>query len=419
MLTDKIKNIKSRLKQLNLKLQEKLAESAAETRSGQIHSVTALFETPNEIIKAAAQTASKGYTEFDVLTPYPVHGMDDAMKLRSTRVGWVSFTFGSIGAFGALLMIGWMMGINYRNIIGGKPFFNIPPSIPITFELTVLLSAFAAVLGMLILFNKLPAISNPLHETDFMKRVSSDRFGILIESKDAKFNESEIKKFFESQGSKSIETIYFTVVEIDKPKTPFLSPKFMGLVGMTVVVTGIVSYLTLNYLLYDVVPFNWMWRQEKVLPQTGSSFFPDGFSMRIPVEGTIARGFIPYEYRGVPDSVIKVFYVNPLPVTKDIIERGKNRFETFCSPCHGYFAKGDSRLHGQFPAPPTLHSDKVRNWEDGRIYNVITNGQNNMPGYEKQIPRDDRWAIIHYLRVLQRSQNAKETDLPATDTTKK
>jgi hypothetical protein len=317
-----------------------------------------------------------------------------------------------MGAGGALLMIGWMMGIDYKTVIGGKPFFNIPPSIPITFELTVLLTAFAAVLGMLILFNKLPGISNPLQDTEFMKRVSSDRFGIIIEAKDKKFNEAEVKKFFESLGCKDIQHIFYPVIDVEKPKTPIFSARFMSLIAITIIITGAGSYFTLNWLLYEVEPFNWMWKQDKVLPQSRSSFFSDGFSMRVPVEGTVARGFIPYEYKGVPDSLIKIFYVNPLPVSKEIIERGKKRFDIYCSPCHGYFAKGDSRLKGQFPAPPTLHSDKVRNWNDGRVYNVITNGQNTMPSYEKQVERDDRWAIIHYLRVLQRSQNAKESDLP-------
>src|SRR5207244_3908359 len=247
--------------------------------------------TPDEIVKAAQETVTRGYTEFDVFTPYPVHGVDDAMKLKPTRVGWVSFMFGFIGTCSALLMIGWMMGVDYKNIIGGKPFFNIPPSIPITFELTVLLAAIATVLGMLILFNKLPGISNPLQDTEFMKRVSSDRFGIIIEVKDIKFKETEVKQFFESLGSKQIQHIYYPVVDVDKPKTPIFSKEFMTTIAVTIIVVGIGSYFTLNWLLYDVVPFNWMWKQDKVLPQTLSSFFPDGFSMRIPVEGTVARGF--------------------------------------------------------------------------------------------------------------------------------
>ena len=86
-----------------------------------------------------------------------------------------------------------------------------------------------------------------------------------------------------------------------------------------------------------------MHRQPKVLPQTKSEFFKDGYSMRRPVEGTVARGFIPYEFKGMPDSLV-VAVPNPLPVTKEVLETGKKRFDSYCSPCHGYYGKGDSRL---------------------------------------------------------------------------
>lgn len=72
---------------------------------------------------------------------------------------------------------------------------------------------------------------------------------------------------------------------------------------------------------------------------------------------------------------------------------------------------GDSRLRGQFPNPPTLHSDRVRNMKDGGIFHIITEGQNVMPSYASQISEDERWAIVHYIRVLQRSVNPKESDL--------
>ena len=134
----KIREILNRLRDYNSNLK-------TDTRSGKLHSVTALFDTPDQIINAAETVANAGYKKFDVFTPYAIHGMDDAMKIRETKIGWVSFLAGLTGTMSALLMIGWMMGVNYKNIIGGKPFFSIPPSIPITFELTVLCSAIATV----------------------------------------------------------------------------------------------------------------------------------------------------------------------------------------------------------------------------------------------------------------------------------
>jgi mono/diheme cytochrome c family protein len=90
---------------------------------------------------------------------------------------------------------------------------------------------------------------------------------------------------------------------------------------------------------------------------------------------------------------------------------GQKKYDTFCSPCHGYHGEGDSRLRGQFPNPPSLHSEKIRNWKDGRIFHVITDGQNVMPSYSSQITTEERWAVVNYIRVLQRALNAKESDL--------
>jgi mono/diheme cytochrome c family protein len=102
---------------------------------------------------------------------------------------------------------------------------------------------------------------------------------------------------------------------------------------------------------------------------------------------------------------------NPLLPSKENMKIGQQKYDTFCSPCHGFHAEGDSRLRGQFPNPPSLHSEKVRNWTDGRIFHVIMEGQNIMPAYNTQLTNDEKWAVILHLRALQRSLNAKETDL--------
>lgn len=398
----KIKEFINRIKEIN-------STWKTEPRSGQLHSITVLFDTPDQIIEAANKTANSGYKKFDAYTPYPVHGMDAAMKMRESKIGWISLLAGITGTITALLMIGWMNGINYKNIIGGKPFFGLPAAIPITFELTVLFSALVTTATMIALFNKLPWTSNPLHDTQFMQSVTSDKFGLVIEAADKHFDENNVESFFRQLNGHSIEKVYYPILDEGKTKTPVLDLKFMGVIAITVILTALISYVVLNKMLY-AQPFSWMWDQPRLNAQTKSDFFFDGYGMRLPVEGTVARGYIPYEYKGMPDSLIKLLS-NPLPFSDEVIQRGKVKFDTYCSPCHGYYAQGDSRLRGQFPNPPTLHSDKVRNWPDGNIYNVITNGQNNMPSYEKSVSREDRWAIIHYVRVLQRSQNAKDSDL--------
>lgn len=381
----------------------------SEPRTGDLYAVAALFDTPDEIIHAAEKVSGSGYKRFDVLTPYPVHGMDGAMNLKPSNIGWVGLIAGMSGTSLAFLMIWWMVGVNYPNIFGGKPFFNLPASIPIMFELTVLLSALTLAGSLIAIYMKLPSNANPLMDTEFIKRVTSDKFGIYIEAKDPKFNKDEVEAMFKQLGSSSVSFIHEAVYEVGDTKNPLLNTKFLGALIGSSVITVVITYLVLNVLLF-LPPFNWMHYQAKVLPQSESKFFKDGWSMRRPVEGTVARGFIPYEFAGMPDSMV-VPTPNPLPVNQKVLDLGKKRYDTYCSPCHGFYGKGDSRLRGQFPVPPTLHSEKVMNWKDANIYHVITNGQNTMPSYASSISRDDRWAIIHYLRVLQRSQNAPDSDL--------
>jgi mono/diheme cytochrome c family protein len=378
-----------------------------------VYAVTALFDKPDDIKHAAEETVKQGYTKFDVNSPYPIHGIERAMNLKPSKIGFVTLFIGLGGAAFAFLFMTWVTSMDYPLIIGGKPFFTWPAFIPITFEVTVLSAALATVGTMLFVMFRFPRTSHPLHDTNYMKNVSSDKFGLVITAIDPLFNENKIKDFLSRLGGKDIENIYEDTDEGQEIKV--FAPRFIGLIIAVVIITAGSTYFVLNHLLF-MEPFTWMWYQPKVVPQTSSTFFADGFSMRMPVDGTVARGFIPYEYAGVPDSVAKLL-ANPLPFTKEIIEKGKTDYNIYCSPCHGFYGQGDSRLRGQFPNPPTLHSEKLMNWTDANIYNVITNGQNVMPGYAKSIPRDDRWAIVHYIRVLQRSQNAPDSDLGITGTT--
>jgi hypothetical protein len=374
----------------------------------QLYSITALFDSPDAIINAASETSKSGYTKYDVNTPYPVHGMDRAMQLKPSRLGFFAMAFGLLGAVSAIGFMTWVTLIEYPLVIGGKPFWSWPAFVPVSFELTVLLASVLSIVAMIVIYFKFPNNAHPLHDTKYMKAVSSDKFGINIQADDPKFDEEVITEFLKSLGSKEIALVYFDDEELNHGQKLF-DPKFIGILLLVAVISSGATYFIFNQLMF-MPPFNWMMTQEKLKAQKPSLLFADGIGMRKPVDGTVARGVLPYPFKGQPDSAGK-YLVNPLMPTKEVLENGKQKFLTFCSPCHGNFAQGDSRLRGQFPNPPTLHSDKVRNWPDGNIYHVITEGQNVMPSYAPQIARDDRWAIIHYLRALQRAQNAKESDL--------
>jgi mono/diheme cytochrome c family protein len=370
-----------------------------------IYSIGALFDTADDIIRASKETIKAGYKKFDTNTPYPVHGIDRAMGLGPSKIGYFTLIYGLAGAAIAFAFMTWVTSVDYPLVIGGKPFFTWPAFVPITFEITVLSAAVLTVVTLIAIYFRFPTIGHPVHDTNYMKKVSSDKFGLQIAAIDSKFSESEIKAFLERLGGQEIEVIYHD----EQGEQKVLTPRFLGVIFGTILLTAGGTYFTLNHLIY-MHPFNWMENQDKVYLQDRSKFYADQYSMRMPVEGSVARGFIPYEYTGMPDSVVK-HLANPLPVSKEVLDKGKMRFDTYCSPCHGYFGKGDARLNNQFPNPPTLHSEKVRNWADGNIYNVITNGQNVMPPYYWSVTREDRWAIVHYIRALQRSQNAPDSDL--------
>jgi Alternative complex III, ActD subunit/Cytochrome C oxidase, cbb3-type, subunit III len=375
-------------------------------RTNKIFGVTGLFSNSNSILHAAEKVSDEGYKKFDVNTPYPVHGMDGAMKMKRSLLGFVTLTFGFSGTAFILFFMWWTFNVDYPLVIGGKPFFPLPAFIPITFEFTVLLAAISTVFGMIAAFFNLPKNSHPLNETGYMKAVSADKFGIVIQAEDPQFNEGKIKDFLKELGAETIETVYYP----EEEKFRLFEPKFIGFLVIVALVTCGTTYITLNKLMY-MIPYNWMDRQDKLIPQEKSDFFADSFGMRPPVEGTVARGFLPYPYMGEAEP--KDPLSNPFIPTKEILKLGQKKFLTFCSPCHGNLAEGNSRLHGQFPNGPTLHSNAVINMSDGQIYHIITNGRNVMPSYALQITRKERWAIIDYIRVLQRAENASESDIKA------
>jgi mono/diheme cytochrome c family protein len=133
--------------------------------------------------------------------------------------------------------------------------------------------------------------------------------------------------------------------------------------------------------------------------------------MRSPVPGTVPRGFTPYRYEAKDSLLAQSELENPLPRTSEVLGRGQRVFMTYCVVCHGPKGDGQGYIVPKFPMPPSLLSQKVSEWRDGRIYHVITRGQNLMPSYASQILPEDRWAVIHYVRALERAANPSPEDL--------
>ena len=158
-----------------------------------------------------------------------------------------------------------------------------------------------------------------------------------------------------------------------------------------------------------------MHNQPKFKPLRASEFFPDGRSARPLVLGTVDRSQVnedPAYVSGLENS--QPVTTLPFPVTRQVIERGRERFNIYCMPCHGELADGNGMVAQRgYLHPPSFHDDRLRQAPVGHFFDVITNGLGGMPDYAQQVTVDDRWKIIAYIRALQLSQHATVADVPA------
>ena len=159
--------------------------------------------------------------------------------------------------------------------------------------------------------------------------------------------------------------------------------------------------------------------QPKYTPLRASTFFPDGRSERPVVPGTVPHGELRTDelrYTGrINGTVADVF---PFPITRQDLQRGRERYNIYCSPCHDYTGSGHGMIVQRgFQPPPSYHIDRLRQAPVGHFFDVITNGFGNMYSYASRVPPDDRWRIAAYIRVLQLSEHATLNDVPAAERT--
>ncbi len=156
--------------------------------------------------------------------------------------------------------------------------------------------------------------------------------------------------------------------------------------------------------------------QPRYDPQAESKFYEDRRTMRHPVEGTVARGNF-YENEAYATGKDGEQYIAkmPVPITEAMLQRGQERYNIYCTPCHDATGSGKGLVvtRGGYPPATNLNEEYSRTMPDGQLYGAITYGIRNMPSYAAQIPVDDRWAIVAYVRALQFSQNATAQDVPA------
>jgi hypothetical protein len=164
------------------------------------------FESVDSVVEAAARVRRAGFMRWDVHSPFPIHGIDPVMGIRPTILPWLVLGGGLSGLIGGMALQWYCNAFDYPIIISGKPFWSLPANIPIIFECTVLLSAITAVFGMFAL-NGLPMLYNPLFKSERFRRVTDDRFFIVIDASDRRFDEAETTKLLQDAGAVAIERV--------------------------------------------------------------------------------------------------------------------------------------------------------------------------------------------------------------------
>lgn len=173
---------------------------------GKYYGVVGDFATPEEMLRAIRTARAAGYTKLEAYTPFPVHGLDEALGEGRSPLGRIVIVCALVGLSAAVLLQWWTGAVDYPLVIAGKPLFSLEPSVPIMFELAVLLSAFAAVIGMLAL-NGLPSYYHPVFKFSRWDGATNDRFLVAIEASDPKFNPETAKSLLDSLGSSHTEVV--------------------------------------------------------------------------------------------------------------------------------------------------------------------------------------------------------------------
>ncbi len=409
--------------------------------AGKLVGLLVEFDHPKKLIAASEQVRDAGYTRWDTHTPYPVHHLEHAMGVRTTRLPYFILCCGLIGAMTGLGMQLYMNSLNPRDYVGiiptflqsydywisGKPQFSIPANIPVMFELTVLFSAFGAVFGMLGV-NGLPMLNQALLRNPRFRRATSDRFFIRVDVDDPKFDTYRTTQFLESLGgSGPVER----VEDFGTTALPLYLKWALAIATCFALIPPALAYR--SWFSKSAEPrihiIQDMDNQERFKSQQPHPLFNDGRSSRLPVLNTVARGDAKLISRDAHYFEGKVGgkYVTTFPpqilamFDEEFVERGQARFNIYCAPCHGYAGYGDGmvnrraveKLQSTWVNPGNLHDDAIKAREVGYYFHVISNGIRTMPAYADQIPEDDRWAITAYIRALQRSQATTPGDVPA------
>ncbi len=302
-----------------------------------IYGIMAEFDSATALVEAAKLTHQAGYKKIDAYSPFPIEGLAEEIGFHHDEVPLVVLIGGIIGGLTGYLMQYWMSAVDYPLNIGGKPPHSWPAFIVITFEMTILFAGVSAVFGMLAL-NGLPMPYHPVFNVPRFAFASKDRFFLIVFSSDKKYDPAGNARF----PAKLAAALDFGGAELACCASAKLQSSSRSRSGCIVHLPA-VSTCTCS---------------RKQNPLSRSDFFADQRSERPPVEGTVARGQLhedTYFYTGKAGSSPGDYM--PFPVTKEVLERGRERYNIYCAPCHSRLGDGNGFIpsRGFARKPPSYH----------------------------------------------------------------
>lgn len=364
-----------------------------------------IFDQEQNLIAATKAARAHGLHIVDVFTPYAVHGLDEALGWRSSRLSRVCFGCGLLGVLVAFAFQFWTMAIDWPINVGGRPWNSWPAFVPVAFELMVLFGGLGVVFAFFAVARLFPGKQAALP----LAGVTTDRFVLVLDEGDAAFDPWEVHQLLQD----------YHVISSEEREEVAPTAKSRPVTRRNLKRLNV----ALGVVLAGVVLVNWSMSTNPAKPNmdfipqmvhsvpydsfAANSNFADGRTLQKLPEGTIARGHPPLPYKGTKEDAIRAGEELRSPIKADDKEarpRGAQVYATYCQVCHGPEGRGDGTATQRNVPSKTLVGEDAVKLKDGQMFHIVTFGQNNnqMASYAAQVAPLDRWRVILHIRELQK-----------------
>ncbi len=362
------------------------------------------FDTADALLAAARRVHEAGYQQAEAYSPFPIDGLAEAIGFARSRVPLATLLGALAGGAGGYFMQWYSAVIDYPLDIGGRPLHSWPMFVPVAFELAVLGGALAAVLAMLI-GSGLPRLRHPVFDAPDFELATRNRFFLVLRADDPALRRR-------SSGTAARRT---AAVASCRGAAMLTRQAICQLLAALLTALAVLALGGCERQMRD------MYEQPRYDPGEASPLFANGMADRPPPPGSVpmAAGVLAMTSSGrrgidlVESREAAERATTPPAPTAALLQRGRERYDIFCLPCHSPLGDGDGPVVRRgFPRPPSYHQQRLRAAPDRHFYDVISRGYGVMYPYADRVAAEDRWAIVAYIRALQLSRHIPLAQLP-------